>query len=203
MRHYEIIFMVHPDQSDQVPGMIEKYTTLVTDSGGTVHRLEDWGRRQLAYPILKIHKAHYVLLNVECGQDVLDEVTTLFRYNDAVLRNLVIKRKESVTDMSDIMKAENESRERKARVSQRMQDETEYNAPETEDKPVADDINVAETEKPSVEEAPVDEAPVDEAPVEEVPVDEAPVDEVPVEEAPVDEEPLADNEPVAEEETKS
>jgi len=195
--------MVHPDQSDQVPGMIEKYTTLVTDSGGTVHRLEDWGRRQLAYPILKIHKAHYVLLNVECGQDVLDEVTTLFRYNDAVLRNLVIKRKESVTDMSDIMKAENESRERKARVSQRMQDETEYNAPETEDKPVADDINVAETEKPSVEEAPVDEAPVDEAPVEEVPVDEAPVDEVPVEEAPVDEEPLADNEPVAEEETKS
>jgi len=133
MRHYEIVFMVHPDQSDQVPGMIEKYTTLVTESGGTVHRLEDWGRRQLAYPINKIHKAHYVLMNVECGQDVLDEITTLFRYNDAVLRNLVIKRKEAVTDMSDIMKAENESRERKARVSQRMQEEAEYEAPESDD----------------------------------------------------------------------
>jgi small subunit ribosomal protein S6 len=133
MRHYEIVFMVHPDQSDQVPGMIEKYTTLVTESGGTVHRLEDWGRRQLAYPINKIHKAHYVLMNVECGQDVLDEITTLFRYNDAVLRNLVIKRKEAITDMSDIMKAENESRERKARVSQRMQEEAEYEAPESDD----------------------------------------------------------------------
>jgi small subunit ribosomal protein S6 len=133
MRHYEIVFMVHPDQSDQVPGMIEKYTTIVTESGGTVHRLEDWGRRQLAYPINKIHKAHYVLMNVECGQDVLDEITTLFRYNDAVLRNLVIKRKEAVTDMSDIMKAENESRERKARVSQRMQEEAEYEAPESDD----------------------------------------------------------------------
>ncbi len=188
MRHYEIIFMVHPDQSDQVPGMIEKYTTLVTESGGTVHRLEDWGRRQLAYPILKIHKAHYVLLNVECGQDVLDEITTLFRYNDAVLRNLVIKRKESVTDMSDIMKTENESRERKARVSQRMQEEAEYNAPETKDEPVADDIDVDETKEPSVDEVPVEEVSVDEDPVEEVPVDE---------------EPLADNEPVAEEETKS
>jgi small subunit ribosomal protein S6 len=133
MRHYEIVFMVHPDQSDQVPGMIEKYTTLVTESGGTMHRLEDWGRRQLAYPINKIHKAHYVLMNVECDQDVLDEITTLFRYNDAVLRNLVIKRKEAVTEMSDIMKAENESRERKARVSQRMQEEADYEAPESDD----------------------------------------------------------------------
>ena len=133
MRHYEIVFMVHPDQSDQVPGMIEKYTTLVTESGGTMHRLEDWGRRQLAYPINKIHKAHYVLMNVECDQDVLDEITTLFRYNDAVLRNLVIKRKEAVTDMSDIMKAENESRERKARVSQRMQEEADYESPESDD----------------------------------------------------------------------
>ena len=133
MRHYEIVFMVHPDQSDQVPGMIEKYTTLITESGGTVHRLEDWGRRQLAYPINKIHKAHYVLMNIECGQDVLDELTTLFRYNDAVLRNLVIKRKDAVTDMSDIMKAENESRERKARVSQRMQDDAEYNDSDDDD----------------------------------------------------------------------
>ena len=110
MRHYEIVFMVHPDQSDQVGGMTERYSKLVTDAGGTVHRLEDWGRRQLAYPINKIHKAHYILMNVECDQRVLDEITTLFRYNDAVLRNLVIKRKEPITEMSDIMKAENESR---------------------------------------------------------------------------------------------
>jgi len=123
MRHYEIVFMVHPDQSDQVGGMSERYSKLVTDAGGTVHRLEDWGRRQLAYPINKIHKAHYILMNVECDQRVLDEITTLFRYNDAVLRNLVIKRKQPITEMSDIMKAENESRERKARASARMQDE--------------------------------------------------------------------------------
>lgn len=119
MRHYEIVFMVHPDQSDQVNGMIERYTKMVTEGGGQVHRLEDWGRRQLAYPINKIHKAHYVLLNIECNQDTLDELSSLFRYNDAILRNLVIKRKDAVTEMSAIMKAENESRERKARTSQR------------------------------------------------------------------------------------
>jgi small subunit ribosomal protein S6 len=180
MRHYEIVFMVHPDQSDQVPGMIEKYTTLVTESGGTVHRLEDWGRRQLAYPINKIHKAHYVLLNIECGQDVLDELTTLYRYNDAVLRNLVIKRKEAVTDMSDIMKAENESRERKARVSQRMQDDAEYNAKkeaiaETEEVAVEEtkaEEAVAETEEVAVEETKAEEAVAEEAVAEEAPADE-------------------------------
>ena len=123
MRHYEVVFMVHPDQSDQVNGMTERYTKMVTESGGTIHRLEDWGRRQLAYPINKIHKAHYVLMNIECGSEILDEITTLFRYNDAVLRNLVIKRKEAVTEMSDIQKSENESRERKARASQRMRTE--------------------------------------------------------------------------------
>jgi small subunit ribosomal protein S6 len=123
MRHYEVVFMVHPDQSDQVSGMTERYTTMVTESGGTVHRLEDWGRRQLAYPINKIHKAHYVLMNIECGFEVLDEITTLFRFNDAVLRNLVIKRKEAVTEMSDIQKEENDSRERKARASERMRAE--------------------------------------------------------------------------------
>lgn len=123
MRHYEIVFMVHPDQSDQVGGMTDRYSKLVADAGGKVHRMEDWGRRQLAYPINKIHKAHYILMNIECDQAALDEITTLFRYNDAVLRNLVIKRKEAISDMSDIMKAENESRERKARASARMQAE--------------------------------------------------------------------------------
>ena len=123
MRHYEILFMVHPDQSEQVGGMIERYTKMIKDAGGAVHRLEDWGRRQLAYPINKIHKAHYVLMNVECGQEVLDELTSIFRYNDAIIRNLVIKRDEAVTEMSHIQKAENENRERKARASQRVRSE--------------------------------------------------------------------------------
>jgi len=125
--------MVHPDQSDQVGGMTERYSKIVTDAGGTVHRLEDWGRRQLAYPINKIHKAHYILMNIECAQEALDEITTLFRYNDAVLRNMVIKRKEAVSEMSEIMKQENESRERKARATARMQEEeSRYNARQEE-----------------------------------------------------------------------
>ena len=123
MRHYEIVFMVHPDQSEQVGGMVERYTKMVKDSGGAVHRLEDWGRRQLAYPINKIHKAHYVLMNIECGQEVLDELTSIFRYNDAIIRNLVIKREGPVTEMSPIQKAENENRERKARAVQRARAE--------------------------------------------------------------------------------
>ena len=123
MRHYEIVFMVHPDQSEQVGGMIERYTKMIKDSGGAVHRLEDWGRRQLSYPINKIHKAHYVLMNIECGQEVLDELTSIFRYNDAIIRNLVISRDEAVTEMSHIQKAENENRERKARATQRMRAE--------------------------------------------------------------------------------
>ncbi len=123
MRHYEIVFMVHPDQSEQVGGMIERYTKMIKDAGGAVHRLEDWGRRQLSYPINKIHKAHYVLMNIECGQEVLDEVTSIFRYNDAIIRNLVIKRDEAVTEMSHIQKSENENRERKARASHRVRSE--------------------------------------------------------------------------------
>lgn len=125
MRHYEIVFVVHPDQSDQVPAMVERYKQMVTESGGKIHREEDWGRRQLAYPINKIHKAHYVLMNVECNQEVLDEIVTLFRYNDAILRNLVIKTDEAVTEESLILKGERESRERRARAEQkrRLEDE--------------------------------------------------------------------------------
>jgi small subunit ribosomal protein S6 len=120
MRHYEIVFMVHPDQSEQVPSMIERYTTAIQKDGGKVHRLEDWGRRQLAYPINKIHKAHYVLMNVEASNDALDELTTTFRFNDAVIRNLVIRRDEPVTEESFIMKAEKENRERKSRYEERQ-----------------------------------------------------------------------------------
>ncbi len=108
MRHYEIVFLVHPDQSEQVPAMIDRYKATVESNGGTVHRLEDWGRRQLAYPINKIHKAHYVLLNVECDQAVRDEIETAFRFNDAVIRSLILKRDEAVTDMSVFAKAKNE-----------------------------------------------------------------------------------------------
>jgi small subunit ribosomal protein S6 len=134
MRHYEIVFMVHPDQSEQVGGMVERYTKMIKDAGGAVHRLEDWGRRQLAYPINKIHKAHYVLMNIECGQEVLDELTSIFRYNDAIIRNLVIKRDGPVTDMSPIQKAENENRERKARAVQRARaDEAVESADDAED----------------------------------------------------------------------
>lgn len=154
MRHYEIVFLVHPDQSDQVGGMSERYSKIVTDAGGTVHRHEDWGRRQLAYPINKIHKAHYTLMNVECDQASLDEITTLFRYNDAVLRNLVIKRKEAVSEMSDIMKAENESRERKARASARMQEEESRQEAESQ---AENDKEVTGTESNDSEDATADE----------------------------------------------
>jgi small subunit ribosomal protein S6 len=104
MRHYEIVFLVHPDQSEQVPGMVERYRATIENSGGTVHRLEDWGRRQLAYPINKIHKAHYVLMNVECGADALAELESAFRFNDAVLRNLVIRQKAAITETSPLAK---------------------------------------------------------------------------------------------------
>ena len=132
MRHYEIVFMVHPDQSEQVPGMIERYSNTIQKDGGQVHRLEDWGRRQLAYPINKVHKAHYVLMNVEASNDAMDELTTTFRYNDAVIRNLVIRRDEAVTDESFIMKAEKESRERKSRYEERQAAEKQAEKPAEE-----------------------------------------------------------------------
>ncbi len=104
MRHYEIVFLVHPDQSEQVPAMVERYRSSIETSGGKIHRLEDWGRRQLAYPIQKLAKAHYVLMNIECDTDTLNELESAFRFNDAVLRNLVILRKEAVTDQSLLAK---------------------------------------------------------------------------------------------------
>ncbi|MDE2118568.1 MAG: 30S ribosomal protein S6 [Betaproteobacteria bacterium] len=106
MRHYEIVFIVHPDQSEQVPAMVERYRTMVTAKNGRIHRLEDWGRRQLAYPIQKIHKAHYVLMNIECNQETLDELEHAFRFNDAVLRHLTIKTKTAVTAPSAMMREE-------------------------------------------------------------------------------------------------
>jgi small subunit ribosomal protein S6 len=106
MRHYEVVFIVHPDQSEQVPAMIERYRTLVTSNGGSIHRLEDWGRRQMAYAIQKIHKAHYVLMNIECNQFVLEELEHAFKFNDAVLRHLIMATKEAVLAPSPMMKEE-------------------------------------------------------------------------------------------------
>ncbi|MDF1782422.1 MAG: 30S ribosomal protein S6 [Alcanivoracaceae bacterium] len=104
MRHYEIVFLVHPDQSEQVPAMVERYTALITEAKGAVHRTEDWGRRQLAYSINKIHKAHYIMLNVECDGATLAELENTFRFNDAIIRHLVIRRDEAVTEASALVK---------------------------------------------------------------------------------------------------
>ncbi|MEE2729762.1 30S ribosomal protein S6 [Ketobacter sp.] len=112
MRHYEIVFLVHPDQSEQVPGMVERYKGQIQEGGGVIHRLEDWGRRQLAYPINKIHKAHYVLMNIECSQEILDELSSAFKFNDAVLRNMVIRRDEAVAEQSILAKANEKDRDR-------------------------------------------------------------------------------------------
>jgi small subunit ribosomal protein S6 len=110
MRHYEVVFLVHPDQSEQVPAMIERYRSIVETDGGQVHRLEDWGRRQLAYPIAKAHKAHYVLMNIECSQNNVDELSSAFRFNDAVIRNMIIRRDEPVTEPSAMVKGKDDER---------------------------------------------------------------------------------------------
>ncbi|MBI4693341.1 MAG: 30S ribosomal protein S6 [Gammaproteobacteria bacterium] len=112
MRHYEVVFLVHPDQSEQVNAMVERYRSMIETGGGAIHRLEDWGRRQLAYPINKVHKAHYVLMNIECNAPVLTELTSAFRFNDAVLRHLVISRDKAVVEPSIMAKAKDEQEER-------------------------------------------------------------------------------------------
>ena len=122
MRHYEIVFLVHPSQSEQVPAMIERYRGNLEGRGGKIHRLEDWGRRPLAYPINKVHKAHYVLMNIECDREALDELESAFRFNDAVLRNLVIKRDQAVTDPSPLMKGEDEGGEERGERRGRRDD---------------------------------------------------------------------------------
>ncbi len=121
MRHYEIVFLVHPDQSEQVPAMVERYQGMVTAAGGAVHRSEDWGRRQLAHPINKAHKAHYVLLNVECTHDVISEITSAFRFNDAVLRHLIINRDKAITAASPMAVAVEEEKV-KEREAQKRRD---------------------------------------------------------------------------------
>ncbi|MGA7982039.1 MAG: 30S ribosomal protein S6 [Chromatiaceae bacterium] len=134
MRHYEVVFLVHPGQSEQVPAMVERYRGNLEKRGGTIHRLEDWGRRQLAYPINKIHKAHYVLMNIECDKEAVDELESAFRFNDAVLRNLIVRRDAAVTEPSPLAKSGDEReqsddssggerRERRASVADRNEDQ--------------------------------------------------------------------------------
>ena len=112
MRHYEVVFLVHPDQSEQVPGMVDRYRSMIETSGGAIHRFEDWGRRQLAYPINKVHKAHYILMNIECNLETLDELKNAFRFNDAVIRDMFLVRKEAVTEASPLVKQKEEYRGR-------------------------------------------------------------------------------------------
>jgi small subunit ribosomal protein S6 len=140
MRHYEICFLVHPDQSEQVPAMLERYRSMIEEKDGSIHRLEDWGRRQLAYPIVKLHKAHYVLMNIECDGDTLSELEGVFRFNDAVLRHLTIRRQEAITEQSEMLKA----KEEKDRSSREHGDRRRA-APERERAP-ADSSDKPETE---------------------------------------------------------
>ncbi len=123
MRHYEVVFLVHPDQSDQVPGMIERYKALIERGNGKIHRLEDWGRRQLTFPIAKIHKAHYVLMNVEVDQATMNELTSAFRFNDAVLRNLIISRNGPVTEISKIYAEELKDQEKEKERDRKREEE--------------------------------------------------------------------------------
>lgn len=146
MRHYEVVFLVHPDQSEQVPSMIERYTATIEADGGVIHRLEDWGRRHLAYPINKIHKAHYVLMNIECSNVALDELDSNFRYNDAVIRNMVVRMKAPETGDSPVKAAESREDRRRQERAPRA-DATEADAP-LADAPEAD---APQTEAPQVE----------------------------------------------------
>jgi small subunit ribosomal protein S6 len=143
MRHYEIVFLVHPDQSEQVPAMIERYRSSIEGPGGKIHRLEDWGRRQLAFQINKVHKAHYVLMNIECGQETLDEIENAFRFNDAVIRYLTIRRDEAVSEPSPLAKSREEKDERREERGERQPapestSESDDRAAESESAPSAE-----------------------------------------------------------------
>jgi small subunit ribosomal protein S6 len=161
LRHYEIVFLVHPDQSEQVNAMIDRYRSMIESNGGAIHRLEDWGRRQLAYPINKIHKAHYVLMNIECEAPTLEELTSAFRFNDAVIRNLVIKRDAADLEPSPMARANEEQDARDAKNSERREARNRSEGAEQSadavapaaDAPVADapDAEAPDADTPSAE----------------------------------------------------
>ncbi|HOW62428.1 MAG TPA: 30S ribosomal protein S6 [Candidatus Contendobacter sp.] len=147
MRHYEIVFMVHPDQSDQVQAMIDRYRTLIEEDGGKIHRLEDWGRRQLAYPINKVHKAHYVLMNVECSQPVLEEMQSAFRFNDAVIRNLIIQKDGPETEPSPLIRSRDDRETRDDRDDRDERDEREPRGRRVEREDAEDEVEVEEDDE--------------------------------------------------------
>ncbi len=151
MRHYEIVFLVHPDQSEQVSGMVDRYRATIEENGGSIHRQEDWGRRLLAYPINKIHKAHYVLMNIECDQTALDQLTSAFRFNDAVIRNLVILKDDAVTEASPLAKS-NEEPEQDSRPSTPASKSAKANT--TEANTTEANTTEAKTDEPSEDDAP-------------------------------------------------
>ena len=162
MRHYEIVFLVHPDQSEQVPAMVERYQGMVTDGGGAVHRTEDWGRRQLAHPINKVHKAHYVLMNIECSGDVLAEIKGAFKFNDAVLRNMILTRKDAVTEASPMAVAVAEEKAKEREAQQRRDAKAAAEAAMRRDEEAStDDAGESSDEKPA-KEATAEEAPAEE-----------------------------------------
>ena len=154
MRHYEIIFLVHPDQSENVGAMVERYRKHVEDTKGTVHRVEDWGRRQLAYPIEKIHKAHYVLMNIECDQASIDELKNMFKFSDAVIRNMVIRTSKAVIDPSPLARSGEEARESELRETR----ESEASAREVAER--VDDAVSGETSEVAASDAPIVESPI-------------------------------------------
>ena len=153
MRHYEIVYLVHPDQSEQVSAMADRYKGVIEQGGGTVHRYEDWGRRQLAYPINKIHKAHYIMMNVEVNQETLDEIENLFRFNDAIIRNLVLKAKGAETEPSIMMKEVEAERQR----------DEERDAARAADAKAAEEAKAEKVKAEKVEEAKVEETATEEA----------------------------------------
>ena len=153
MRHYEIVFLVHPDQSDQVPGMIERYQGVIERGNGVVHRTEDWGRRQLAYPIAKIHKAHYILMNVEVGQEAIDELESAFRFNDAVIRKLIIRRDAAETGNSKLYEEELREQEKDRERDRRRQEETASRSAASEEKREPKSEAPAEAAEPAEENA--------------------------------------------------
>jgi len=144
MRHYEIVFMVHPDQSEQVTGMIQRYTDIITAAEGTIHRLEDWGRRQLAYPINKLHKAHYVLMNIEAPQAVIDELETSFRYNEVIIRNMIMRTKTAVTEASPMAAAKDDRRDDRREVKKDVAPE-QANTEEAATEANAEEVSTEET----------------------------------------------------------
>jgi small subunit ribosomal protein S6 len=185
MRHYEIVFLVHPDQSEQVPAMVEKYQGMVAESGGSVHRSEDWGRRQLAHPINKIHKAHYALLNIECDFAVIEEIKTAFKFNDAVLRHLVISRDDAVTEASPMAVAVAEEKAKEKEAQQRREAKAAAEAAMRTETPEADEAEKVSDEAVA-EEAPAEEAKAEEAPAEEAAAEEVAAQEPAAEEAPAE-----------------